>query len=1843
MAGNLREMLEHMGVLASVALPAEIDMLLKTLMAVRGPDKLEGDWYAGDLEIDGNLGESPIPGFNLSLTVPTDVVEAAPFRLMLERSPAAAPGTAPDSFRLWIVLAKQGQACLGFKFIERLPGLGMQGAMKKETAEGTRLEPTGVKPILVSRSGTPGAELGPAILITGGPSKPATLRLVPDTSSEEGVFSIGLEPETVVFGDTGIGFTCPAFTIDDSTEHSAPGKGVPGLDPPKEKIDADDPAWRGLLARQLDFYLPADLPFFGGRPISAYVAIPRDAGPQVVIETRVPAQASTDGKPGRPGYSVRIECIDPGARGLSGLMPTLIRASMQLPLDRAQEVAGGTVEFAAGKPVQLALGLAREPASDTARISFAIFGQGSKGIVSLASTSANAAKYFNIAAAMATSLIADANPPRDAPVGSGTGVPLPLLAGLGMGASALFQDETDFVLNGVELESQGHGLPLGGKIVAVLDYSVAVRVVKISIPGGAVGVEMDRNQPMRIRIRRAKISIDPAKSGLEMVGLDFDRAETEIENPGKWNVSGLEQLFDAMGSRSGRGSTWIEADLRFKLNLGPIKVSGLTIRATFKKDDPDPLQVTVTGITAGINIPSAVAGEGAVHLIPDGFDARLGARIVPMKLAADAAIRYSPNMLALELGVDLPAPIPLANTGLGLFGVGGMAAFSAEPNYRHPTDTGTVQEQDPVLRQLRWDPKAPDAFTSPSAQSTFGFSAVIGTLPDLGFTFSAKTGLIFSVPDVAVRGALNGRILSPVAKMSDPSVPADPMISFLGFIGIDSTSLDFAVIGTVDLKPLLLVKIPVVGHFPFNTPDWHLYLGADGYPFEGRQIGPVTATVLPGLLDIHADAYLMARGKGITGWPHGRPLPAGPLTLEDGFVVAFGFAAQCFIGAKPIAWADLHASLDLLLGTKPLTLAGFGHAGGSLNLGPFSLGVKAQLSFIHQEAAPPNAAKQYLWAKVTGRIDLFFCEIEGSVEMSFGTQEPPEILPPARHPLDRYDAENQRIGSTAVLTDDSYRSLAYLVEDPNRLVDSAPPGDPDPLIAAPVWPDAMISLPFSVTPSIGAGATKQFTTLRDTAPRGQKTIGTEMLTYRWQLDKVALVDVTGEQDKTNPEKGAPVATELAASWQTGRHAAGDVTELILLSEGNTLWVNRTADAGKDLPTDPLGQEAGICRLHVDAEVGWAVGQIAKPEATGFCLPCDPISSNPLRSRIVAHLHHTARPWDSGHEPIFDPTLLPTGYSLTAASTIDWNKQLDPGVGREFGGHLTAPNLAYLPGLDPDSWREERNRAPYLGQSFRLDLETPITGGLLVLTGDEQHFAYQEGPDGVSVTDEHQWGWTPIERTEGPDGSIQVVYQQTSPSPVEHVRVDYPLSAAIGIVGLGGLTTEATAAADAENTGTGNRRDRLAAAAAPREETPRHGQGPPPGGAPAAPLRNILQPGRMYRLEIGMTWFAELYEQDETGARSKKPTTKQGTETRMLFFHTAPPATDPPPHPLEVSYTPWMRKRDVFAPAMLDRYLAGYEPAQSDMFFFRRDPLKAHFTQDHVQNLAKAYGFTLELGLRRIDQPAGNESNDLMLMEPRWTPADNPHHLLAADRVRFERAFASPCTVPTPGATAQVPTALAPQAWYEAFVQATPQPGKAFSEGRLPGLTFRTSRWDGPADMLAGLGLLVPGHSTSLGGPQPGDLAVDLAGTGEGTRDQDTDHGFENTLAGLGVSGWPTTNEPRLSRIWVPDPTAGWLFAGLMIESPEPIHRPGRIEVPTDTTELWTSAGRQDIRFGLHRDRTGSRLLWLTESPATIHAGSATHMRIAIITKTAHPAPPEPTVAGLNLPDAPAFTLLEALP
>jgi hypothetical protein len=283
--------------------------------------------------------------------------------------------------------------------------------------------------------------------------------------------------------------------------------------------------------------------------------------------------------------------------------------------------------------------------------------------------------------------------------------------------------------------------------------------------------------------------------------------------------------------------------------------------------------------------------------------------------------------------------------------------------------------------------------------------------------------------------------------------------------------------------------------------------------------------------------------------------------------------------------------------------------------------------------------------------------------------------------------------------------------------------------------------------------------------------------------------------------------------------------------------------------------------------------------------------------------------------------------------------------------------------------------------------------------------------------------------------------------------------------------------------------------------------------------------------------------------------------------------------------------------MLARYLAGYEPAQSEEFRFCDDPLRAHFVADHVPALAKAYGFELGVAIRRVDR-AGDEHAEPTFILPIWAFATNPVFLTAVDQIRYGYATDAACDVPTPGSTASVLTPLQPLAWYEVFVRARSMES-GFTDGRLEGVTFRTSRWRDPGDMLAGLGFSSPGHDAAA--IVSGDLAITVPGGGLATL-VDDDPGFRAGLEALGLRDWPAADGARVSRLWS-DVGGAWHLAGVLVESPEPVQRPGRVHVTTVSARAATGAA---VPLDLaRRDRSGSRLLFLAATPVELAAaGSA---------------------------------------
>lgn len=1737
--------------LQGVLLPASIDALLSALdvtsQQAAGPGVTSGT---------AQLGAQAHPlFFDLSLA---PFGPAIPFRLTAR----------PDGFDLALDLGQTAPLTRFSDLAADSAGRAFEAAAYHGTPGGEEwLTGTGGK-VKVT-----GAAL--VLLMEGRRGAQATMRLAPSMDEPEGVVVLRLDPPTVLLGSSGFGLELSdGFVIDMSAEAAAPPAVMDGA---PVALPGDAPPWKGLTVRKARLYLPESVPLFGRTAVDLEFEIGL-APPGIALSAEGHAPARAD----RPAMAIRIECMDPTATGLGSFIPTLVEAAIELPLNGRQEQVpkpgGGTapLQLLAGTPVTARARFSREtvgPALPTL-LAIGIEAAGENGVLAVNGSGGLAPKGFIAAGAFATALIAEQH------LGSaGAGTAAAALITAGMALSTLMNDQGRLVVHGVELATEGKpkGLALTDKQTFTLDYSVDVVIRPIDI--GVMSVALAPEQPLRIRLRGVVLALDHTKSGLGMVGLDFEHATMEVEDPGRWLVNGPGSLFDVLGSRSGRGSIWIEVDLRFKLDLGPIRVSGATIRATL---DPatGKIGASIRGLDASIVLPGVIEGEGKVTVSDNGFEAMISVAVVPVGFNAEAFVRVESPMVLMELAADLPGPLPLANSGLGLYGVGGtfgIAAAIAPP----------APNQDPVEHALLWDPQAPGAFNVAPGNFSFGLEAVIGTLPDMGFAFSAKAGLFLTVPDLVVLGALDASILSGRVSITHRPDPDPTFIALRGAIIVDpADAVTFGISGTLNIPVLMRAHIPSGGHFPVtgDLSQWYLYIGADGYSGQGRGIGPATIRLLPDILDQGAYGYFMLRGDGIEKWPRG-----GPQSFA-GFVLAFGFGLELRFGPRPVVWAEVNASADILVATNPLVLAGFGHVDGAIHIGPVSVGVSADLT------ARVAQGETSLHARVCGHVNLLLTKIRKCVELTFGSDPPLSVPPPEHLPLDRIEGTSV-VGQNASAIDDGYHQLAELPQAANG--------------APTVWPDALISLTFAWPPKLVAGlGGAQFPTI-DQYPEGDRArpFGSNLLDYQWELRGLALYDVTGDAGGA----GSLVPGAFSAAWQAGRSGdpggSAEPAELVLFDTKGTFFVDRLADAGQSLPHDPIGAQGEICRPAAWARRGWTLGLDATAQEGWWRLPPELVSADPLQSRVAGVLSRGFGILNAAEPTPLDSIglqQLPPMTNHFGAQVVTFPAPVTFELA--FSGALL---LDHATAADGDELTLERLQLRFYATLY---FDEPVASEATLFLWAGNRAFDGKGPALVRVYDpkapDRPWSPTLITLD---DGQLVLTFKITT-SGASAVRIEWPATQQIGILGFTALTASALAAAQARNAAQAGAAATQAQAAAAGPLTA--------AAAQSASSRCLLKPGRTYRLDVEMGWTGTLYQQVMLGLRVPAATATSDDPgmppaRRSYFFRTAPVHHTPAgggatggggpvqstsilkfgmPNYLQTLY----RAQDTFAPELLERHLRGYEPGQSEVARFRRDPLRAHFGVGHVPALAGLYGYALDLGLRRIDTAA--PSGTLALLGAAVSVALNPSFLTPADQRRYQTAAgvklvdgaivaatSHPCPIPKPGLTLDGDAELEPRAWYEVFVHIASTSGGA--ESRLPGVTFQTSRWFAPADMLADLGFpaATPGTAT-------GDLEIRaISGFPRGSVLGD-DSAFDAAMAVMGLDGWPRAETVRTSLLWLPRAGgAAWDLAGVLLESPEPIHRAGRCTV--DGVQAVLEPGHAAVAFNTRfSDRSGSRLLFLTGTP-----------------------------------------------
>lgn len=1451
--------------------------------------------------------------------------------------------------------------------------------------------------------------------------------------------------------------------------------------------------------QRVEFVLPGDVPLFGGLVIPADLALGGQAiTAEVPVRLRAPDPQVSGTISWRTGRTPALVDLVPVAISLAfdlpdgalGPLPTG-DASPRLRLDASRPVdEPDGLRLAIGVESDAAEGLVHVPHSPVAKVPGAMVALAPGVLAGIGGTAAS------VAALLAAAAFAQAVTTR-----GGYTV-----------HSAVIEAATS---EGVSLR---------------LDVSGSVSVGSWGV-SNFLRISMDENRPMRVRWRDVRATIDPSKPGAEALRLDFASARAEILDPGGWQVETAANLFEIVGTRSGSGSTWFEIDLRFTYDLGPVRVSGATVRATW---DGGAVRYGIRGLQASIQVPGLVEAGGSISLA-DGVEVVLWAELIPLGASGFLVFRTATEggvtRYEFALGVDLPVPILLGPTGLSLYTV--AATFGT--NSAMPP----LGSADPLGDLRTWQPW--DGLETRSGAITLGAGVVVGTAPDAGFAFNALGVFGITLPDPALRIALDAHFLAARYRAADlPLLDAHAGggagLALFGGLAVSDREIVIGVVGTYDIPKVVAIELPVVGRFPFDADDWFLHAGSD--QVDGRTPAPLSATVFPGLgpLEVRGWGYVMIRGDGITN-------VGGTGTTLGGFAVAVGAGFTKTFGVRPVLWAEVSAAFVAAIGTRPFMLWVTADLRGRAGIGPFSVGVDTKLTI---QIGPDE--RMDIAFKVCVSIDLWLTTLSGCLEIGTLDTDPAEPPAPA---------------------DDEWPFPVFALADGiGRLhvdgVDEHEPPAPDPGPAPPswssvetVWPDAIPLLTFPVAPVIEAAGVP----LPGGTQNGGIT-GSGTYRFRWVLADLALEEI---------DDGGAVADTISLDNSAWQAAAEDVVVTSGLRQLALLTTSRGVSLIHQSPTyqkpdrHPLKSVTGLCNWDPIMARAWSFGVDATADGDGeWHVPGRHGPLTPLSFRIFSS---------------------PVGFRARWRTRVDGQDADIPGIAAPSGPHRfdaievegTTMTGALSVGAPMAVAPTHPDRPPVM-QELTVVLDEPIQEGALYLLVRTPSIELVEraprarttglgGQDEAAVEIIDQWGEEGdflVLRLELPKGTQTVMW-----SPPWQVSPD--------VLGLHALAYATADAAGAAAAATSDAVDRDQVSFLTPWTT-----------------RTVLKAGAKYRIRATLRW--ERLQDGVPGAFTPPP----GTERTMhWFFRTAPARAG-----VSAAIAPWkgigapvsaaiqVIARPTFDVSSIQRYFHRYSVAEGESFVFTADAPTASFLAVHVAALAGAYGRHPVLVLRRVDRPrVPDEPYDA-------EPTIKGAILKVAASLGMlvaETAADAGCAVPPQGISLGWPGALERNASYELSV-AFPEQGKRARIGdpELAGITFSTSAYEGPPQLIGSLGFVDATTGAALAGARAtGDLPIrgalaETPGTVIG------DAALESMLDQLGIQIDGVGGGARSAALWSRLDGAGWAARGLLIESAEPLIRDGGRRMALQGARI--GATELTIR---RANAAGTRALWLATAPIAL--------------------------------------------
>jgi hypothetical protein len=251
----------------------------------------------------------------------------------------------------------------------------------------------------------------------------------------------------------------------------------------------------------------------------------------------------------------------------------------------------------------------------------------------------------------------------------------------------------------------------------------------------------------------------------------------------------------------------------------------------------------------------------------------------------------------------------------------------------------------------------------------------------------------------------------------------------------------------------------------------------------------------------------------------------------------------------------------------------------------------------------------------------------------------------------------------------------------------------------------------------------------------------------------------------------------------------------------------------------------------------------------------------------------------------------------------------------------------------------------------------------------------------------------------------------------------------------------------------------------------------------------------------------------------------------------------------------------FEPRSLIRYVQGAQP-HGGLPHLLDDPIRVSFSVDYVPKFLDKYGYEARVEVRPSDVEPGTVQTDShpwdVVSAVSVLAGADTEFLLPVEARIADVSVAAPCLSPTAptGSTVDVLADLDPVRGYDVILVAHPATG---ADVPIERWHFRTSRYHDVGELLTECGLDVAGANPVA----PADALLDLPGGWPSLPSKEfDDRTFDSWISALGRDPWPMSSTGRTTTLWVPPaaPSTDWRLAGLLLEGPEPLARPGRISL-----------------------------------------------------------------------------------